>query len=237
MIQKRSHLNWTCALATILTSLAQGGHAQDAHAESFKTLVELCAELPAGKEHIEKKIVAYGWAQASDPAVLVDLMASTTFNFRHSLTNKEDLAMSLENAFFMAASMLGNSALPQGQKAYVSGDLVVGIIGITLDKPGLPYCVIGSAHDELGRLSAIVPLEATEAHGDLAISEGVVHSGSLGASNVNAAYVSSESVIEAIERLGVTELPYAKRLPPDEAAARFRPFIAVSAPIVPTEGK
>ncbi len=224
------------AATMALACIAQSGYAQDARDEAFNTLVELCSRLPAERDQVESKLVAGGWAEPSDPVVLFDLMASGTFNFKHSFSDRETLGKSLENAFFMAASILGNSALPPAQKAYVSGDLVVGVIGLTIDEPGLPYCIIGSSHDEIGRLSEIVPLEAAEppAHGFLREPEGLVHSGSIGASSVKATYVDPKSVLDAIEQLGVTELPYSKRLTPIEAAARLTPFVAVIAPTVPT---
>lgn len=106
---------------------------------ALNTAIELCLTLPEDGENVEAHLIEAGWKKNHSEKAVFDTMISTHFAFRYSSENAEELGYSFRNSDFMAASALGNSALPPHQPSYSLDDVRLATIGLSLDTP---YCLL-----------------------------------------------------------------------------------------------
>lgn len=105
------------------------------HGETLQQAVEFCLAPPADTNAARAIFVDRGW-QEGDVERIMQLLSAAVFALRLDL---DDLSDSYSDAVFLAASMLGNSALGPNQLSFTSGTLE--IVAMGLDE-GVPQCAI-----------------------------------------------------------------------------------------------
>ncbi|WP_372570842.1 hypothetical protein [Ruegeria jejuensis] len=106
--------------------------------ESEKALLEaldLCASGFGSLDSARDALTNAGWTEFENGPASVMVSSILAFSI-----DETDLAYTVENAYFMAASILGNSALGPNQLAFVHSDILLGLIGV---EEGSQYCVVG----------------------------------------------------------------------------------------------
>ena len=127
-----------------------------AFADQFRGLesaLSVCTELPATADVVSKRLAEGGWA-ADAKAVWA------TFNsgaFAYNL-NPDDIAYSLDNGSFMAASILGNSAMPPYQPGFSISDTKLSVL---MSDTVQAYCVISGNLPLFNELAAKVSFTET----------------------------------------------------------------------------
>lgn len=201
--------------------------------------LEACAQLPDGKDTILSSLAQHGWVKSSDSNTLYDLLASTTFAFKHSTENAELLGNSFANAHFMSASILGNSALPPNQPAFVLDDISIGVIGLTLSK-NKPWCLLNGPSALFNVFAEKINLTPSKmvAHGFMRNPEGQMHKGQYLDATISVTTMDLDSILLRVREfeLDVTAIPYTSDLTFESALERFRPFNAYTSPQRPTGG-
>ena len=104
----------------------------------LKDTIDFCLKLPASQNLVFEELEPMGWKKSlgSKDNIAVKVIYSTIFTARH---RSEDLEYTYNNSQFMAASILGNSALKPNQPAFIYKGLRLGVLGIKLGKG---YCVL-----------------------------------------------------------------------------------------------
>jgi len=212
--------------------------AETATHNAVEFALRACAQLPDGKDVILNALEQHGWTKPADFNVLTNLFASTKFAFKHSTENAELLEKSIANAFFMSASVLGNSALPPNQPVFVHEDVSIGVIGLTLSKSGLPYCVIGgpsALFDLFAEKISLTPSKIA-AHGFLRNPEGQVHTGQFLNATISATTIDLDSILLKGLEFELDAITYTSDLTLELAIERFHPFNAYILPQRSGEG-
>lgn len=106
----------------------------DETAQIEKTL-KLCFDLPKTRDATNAALAELGWT-GPEPGVTGKTLVSV---FAAQQQDSEDPIGWLENATFMAASSLGNSALAPGQPGYVRDGARLAVLGHDL---GLAHCAL-----------------------------------------------------------------------------------------------
>lgn len=147
-------------IATCLISLASlllaGNPALSETAKAIDAALEICDSLPQPVKETAEVLVEAGWN--SDGDAVMAAFASTAFAF---LLKPDDIAYSLDNGSFMAASILGNSALPPDQPGFSAGGLRLAIL---VGDTAKGYCVLSGGNGLLLRLQSAAKL--TESSSD-----------------------------------------------------------------------
>lgn len=135
-------LGITCSTACLwLVALPVPASSQDTESP-IRTAFDLCTDLPKDIELARETLKAEGW-QSEDTAAFEALVNSNAvFQFRVN-----ELDYTFQNAAFMAASILGNSALGRDQIGMQSDDHTLAVLGIN---EGTPYCVVTGPTSLLG---------------------------------------------------------------------------------------
>lgn len=101
--------------------------------------IDLCLKLPSNQKKIDAKLKSNGWIRKigeSGEKLALSILYSALFTINH---RSEDLHYTYTNSVFMAASILGNSALTSGQPVYNKGELKLGVFGV---QEGAGYCLL-----------------------------------------------------------------------------------------------
>ncbi len=114
--------------------------------------MRVCSSLGSDQQSIDTNLTGLGWEPEDTPKTIGDILfwmffardfATLDDQALKLRANTEDLGAQLGslivNSSFMAASTLGNSALPPDQPAYSKGDYRLAVLGVSLDKG---YCVM-----------------------------------------------------------------------------------------------
>lgn len=125
----------TLSVSCIL-SVANPVHAVEENPAAVARMVELCATGPTSLEGARAAFADAGWTEAQDGKPTVMALASLVFAFQFDAAEPGYSAL---NAQFMAASILGNSALGPNQLGFSLGEVMLGVLGI---EEGTPYCVV-----------------------------------------------------------------------------------------------
>ncbi|MEO3413344.1 hypothetical protein AAFO92_01670 [Roseovarius sp. CAU 1744] len=136
-------------LALLTTTLSGAALASES---TFDQTLELCSSLSGGQEGVRSDLVAMGWEPVENPKTALDVLFWTIFStdfatfteenlalFSNSEVEGEQLGYLVANAHFLSVSILGNSALPPDQPAYMNGGIKLATLGLSLNKG---YCVI-----------------------------------------------------------------------------------------------
>ncbi len=122
-----------------------------------------CSDLSSNKDLILSELAQKGWLQINGaelvPERLVVAIASYFFAARHSETNADQLFAALQEAYFSATSILGNSALPPDQPSFTYGEVSLGVLGLSLEPPSQPYCIMSGPRELNGVVGNFVELE------------------------------------------------------------------------------
>ena len=102
---------------------------------ALAAMANLCAEGPMTLDDAKAALGAAGWVQTQDPQVVFNPLRAAVFSFQF---RSEDVGYSLLNAEFMAASILGNSALGPNQLGFTFSDVQLAVLAVEERKP---YCV------------------------------------------------------------------------------------------------
>ena len=117
----------------VFAALAGSAGAQTQQ-DAIATAFEICTTQPTTIDEIRETLLQHGW-QNNEPTTLSALFnAKIAFDF-----NADDLRYTFENAFFIAASVLGNSSLGSDQIGVTFEDYQLAMIGIV---ENTPYCVL-----------------------------------------------------------------------------------------------
>ena len=130
--------------STALFVLATGAVPQT-QVDAIDTALELCANPPEDTEIARYSLGRAGWKEADDAAFLALYNAVAKFQF-----NPTDLGFTFRNAEFVAASVLGNSALGRDQIGVHFGEHRLAVLGIP---EGTPYCVVSGPLTLLGAVT------------------------------------------------------------------------------------
>ncbi|MEM9498149.1 MAG: hypothetical protein AAGA28_09535 [Pseudomonadota bacterium] len=114
---------------------------------------ELCQQLGMDRDVVDRKMTELGWTLTEDPRAPADLLLWLFFARDFSVYTDESLQLIsgsenrgehlgylIINSDFMAASTLGNSALPKGQPSYQKGKRKLAVLGLSLGKG---QCIFG----------------------------------------------------------------------------------------------
>jgi hypothetical protein len=114
--------------------------------------VRVCSSLGSDQQSVDTKLTDLGWKPEGSPKTIGDILfwmffagdfATLDDQALKLRANSEDLGAQLGtlivNSSFMAASTLGNSALPPDQPTFSKGDYRLAVLGVSLDKG---YCVM-----------------------------------------------------------------------------------------------
>ena len=115
--------------------------------DAVRTALNVCTDLPTEIEPARESLRAGGWVSAEDAAISALFNAYVAFNF-----NADDLQYTFSNAGFMAASVLGNSALGPDQVGMELDGYRIAVLGIS---EGTPYCVLTGPDQLLALLERI----------------------------------------------------------------------------------
>jgi hypothetical protein len=155
----------TSLAVTTLLACASGTAFADT-AANLDAAISLCTSLPHPSEIVTEALVAAGWA--SDPNAVRRSFVSSAFAFR---LQPEDIAYSIDNGVFMAASILGNSGLPPDQPGFSAAG--IGLVVVQGgDAPG--YCVLSGPDVLLTYLQSAAALEQTGASDLQTTSQGSI---------------------------------------------------------------
>lgn len=137
-----------CALpfVTALT-LVVASEAAIAAPDGVRDALQLCTQLPDQTDQARSSLRDGEWQEVESAALGALYSAVAAFNFRAS-----DPKFTVENAWFMAASILGNSALGDDQIGMELDAYTVAILGIA---EGKPYCVLTGPTDLLAQLTQL----------------------------------------------------------------------------------
>lgn len=190
-----------------------------------------CAQLPDGKDTILNSLEQNGWVKSADSYTLYDLLASATFAFKRSTENAELLENSLANAFFMSASILGNSGLPPNQPAFILDEMSIGVIGLTLSK-NKPWCVINgpsALFDVFAEKISLTPSNMV-AHGFIHNPDGQMHKGQYLNATISVTTMDLDSILLRGREFELDAIPYTQDITLESALERFHPFNAYTSP-------
>ena len=113
-------------------------HADDG-VSALEDALDLCLQLPSDQGAITTRLEDGGWKKTpedDDGATAFHILYSTIFTSRH---RPDDMDYTYRNSAFMAASILGNSALQPGQPTFTHGELKLGVFGV---REGTGYCAL-----------------------------------------------------------------------------------------------
>ncbi|WP_424832377.1 hypothetical protein [Ruegeria sp.] len=125
----------TSLILACLVSFGSLAAAEEPNKESEKAFLAAAKLCSSGFENLDSArdaLTKAGWNEFEDgpaPAVVSNRVAFSI--------DETDLPYTVENAYFMAASMLGNSALGPNQPAFVHTDVQLALIGV---EEGHQYC-------------------------------------------------------------------------------------------------
>lgn len=119
---------------------------------ALKTAIELCLTRLNDEERVEAHLIDAGWNKNLSSEVVFDTMTSLNFAFKYTSESAEALEYAFQNSRFMAASILGNSALPANQPSYSLEDINLSPIGLSSD---MPYCILSGPLQLDSALNAI----------------------------------------------------------------------------------
>lgn len=121
------------AIGICAAGSAVSGTPEKEDEQAFVSALELCSDGPRSLTTSSATLENAGWSPSDEGPMMV--LASNSIAFSVDATNPE---YTVENGFFMAASVLSNSALGPNQLAFTRSDIRFGVMGIT---EGTPYCV------------------------------------------------------------------------------------------------
>jgi hypothetical protein len=119
-------------------------------AAELDAALSVCSSFPKSAGETSDRLLGAGWI--SEPDAVMAAMTSGVFAF---LLKPEDIAYSLDNGTFMAASVLGNSALPPNQPGFSANVLRLAILAGETEQG---YCVLSGNDGLLTHLQAALPL-------------------------------------------------------------------------------
>ena len=134
-------------------------------------MANICAEGPTTLDDAKATLGAAGWAQTQDPQVVFNPLRSAVFSFQF---NSEDVGYSILNADFMAASILGNSALGPNQLGFTFGNVQLAVLAV---EEGTPYCVATGPADILDASDQVSGLEEVGQTGLVRVRKGSLGDG------------------------------------------------------------
>jgi hypothetical protein len=184
-------------------AVATPGSIAPAMADQRAALVEManiCAEGPTTIDDAKAAIGAAGWIHTQDPQVVFNALRSAVFSFQF---NPEDVGYSLLNADFMAASILGNSALGPNQLGFTFDDLQLAVLAV---EEGAPYCVATGPAAILDASVQVSGLEETGQTGPVRVRKGSLGEGSYADALLDLQGIGSlyPTVSKTAEELGLT---------------------------------
>lgn len=125
------------ARAAVLAAACAFGpvSAQADERAALATMADLCATGFTSLQSARTALGAVGWQEDEGMETARNALAASVFAFRF---DPADVGYSVLNADFMAASILGNSALGPNQLGFRLGGVQLGVLGV---EEGTPYCV------------------------------------------------------------------------------------------------
>ncbi len=139
------------ALFATLSALCSPSHATG-ETETFREALSLCSDLGNDIATVDDELSNLGWQAADTPQTTLGVLFWSLFardfavfgdEALELMANSDDFGTQLGylivNADFMAASILGNSALPPNQPAYSKGEYQLAVLGVSLGKG---YCIM-----------------------------------------------------------------------------------------------
>lgn len=111
-----------------------GAAAFAATSSQLDAALTICTSLPQPSGVVADKLVGTGWAADSDAVMAAFVSGAFAFYLK-----PHDIAYSLDNGWFMAVSVLGNSALPPDQPGYSTDTLRLAVLA---GESAQGYCVL-----------------------------------------------------------------------------------------------
>ncbi len=147
------HMRWADGLITALLVILHvtGPASASEQSSSFSEIMAVCSALQNDPEAVRQELVGLGWKPAVSPEKVANIFFWTVFT--RDFVRYDDAALGMasmsddmgsklgyliENADFMSASILGNSALPTGQPTYNKDGFELATIGLGIGKG---YCI------------------------------------------------------------------------------------------------
>ncbi|WP_273508731.1 hypothetical protein [Planktotalea frisia] len=118
--------------------------AADSTRESIRAAIKICTDIPKEIDVARANLLKNGWERTKEGALIALFNGMIASKFR-----AHDLDYTIRNAFFMSASILGNSSLGANQISMEFGSYHLALLGI---REGSPYCVL-SGPSELSTLN------------------------------------------------------------------------------------
>lgn len=144
-------------------------HAQTAmETAALAVAVEVCSDPAPDTQSVATAITAGGWTPDDNGATVRTAMFSALFHMQYSSASAEALDYAQQNADFMTASILGNSALPENQPGYTAENLKLGTFGMTSDTP---YCILAGPAWLYDSLATSANMAATNDQPERVISD------------------------------------------------------------------
>lgn len=125
------------ALATCMTMCAFGP-LQAQNVSALDSALTACQNALEGSDVVKRKLVEANWIASTDDEIEFLALLGQGFHFFYDAASKQTLEYAVRNSSFMAASILGNSSLPDAS-GYVLDDMNLGAFGLTGDRP---YCIL-----------------------------------------------------------------------------------------------
>ncbi len=135
------------ALSTLCSPVYASGEP-----ETVRDVLSLCSDLGNNVAAVDDELKNLGWQAADTPQTSLNVLFWSLFardftvfgdEALELMANSDNLGTQLGylivNADFMAASILGNSALPPNQPAYSKGEYQLAVLGVSLGKG---YCIM-----------------------------------------------------------------------------------------------
>lgn len=135
------------SVGAILVALIGPAASAQSMDDSLTAAFNLCLSPPDSPDAAREVLDDSGWQPSEDATAIALYNAVVAFNF-----NAADLAYTFTNAGFMAASVLGNSALGPDQVGMELDGYRIAVLGIS---EGTPYCVLTGPDQLLALLERI----------------------------------------------------------------------------------